>query len=76
MSYLTCFATLAIGSFIFTLSYAKDMKNQLKSIKKTATTKKTQANAMKQFIEFIDMHTHMKLLSPNNKIDDKVEISY
>lgn len=68
MMYLAClkltfFLTLALGMFVFVLSFAKDMMDDVHSINKSVKTEKTKSHILKQLIGFIDMYSDVKELS-------------
>lgn len=63
-----------MNAFVFAISVINDMKNMLESIeqvdvsrkagnKSTAETERDQLQTLKQFIVFIDTHSHLKQLS-------------
>lgn len=61
--YLACFLMLAFGYFLFALSIAKDMINELHSINKRTKMKKPKAQILKQLNDLISMHADVKGLS-------------
>lgn len=60
---LACFSTLAFGMFMFALSFAEDMISNLYAINENAKVNESGTHILKQYIEFIDMHSDVIELS-------------
>lgn len=63
MKYSACFSTLAFGSFLFALSFAKDLIAGLNSINKDIQAEEPETEILKQFIDMITLHAEVKQLS-------------
>ena len=62
LHYVACFLTLAIGSVMFSLSIAEDIKDSLIFIDESAKSKQSLPHMMKQLIELIRF-TNLRKLS-------------
>lgn len=51
---------LALGFFLFALTFAGDMISELQSIDKRAKTKKSKPHILKQLNEIISIHSDVK----------------
>lgn len=61
--YLACFLSLAFGVFMFTVSFAEDMKDQLHSTNESTKAKQSEFHILKQLVDFIAMYVAVKQLS-------------
>lgn len=63
MCYMGSFLSLAFGTFLFTISIAKDLKSILISINKRVNKKPKNSQLLKLLIKFHQLHTDLKQLS-------------
>lgn len=61
--FLTCFAALTLGCFLFSFSFSKEMCKNLRSLNEMAKTSQSEANIFKECTEFISFHSRLKQLS-------------
>lgn len=80
-SYLACFLTLALGIYLFILSFAKDMIDELQTINDRVKMENSIAQIRNQLNEFITMQSDIKELSYKHlkireMIDEFIENSF
>lgn len=63
LSYIACFSTFAFGSFMFAITFAKDLITELHVINECIRAKTSQRKLLKRFIKSIALHVNMKQLS-------------
>lgn len=63
MKYLACNLTLGLGSFMFALSFAKDLIAQLHSMNECIHAKEPKANILTRLSELIDLQADVHELS-------------
>lgn len=73
MRFIGCFLSIGVASFAFSLSVCKDLKYILNSIDIDMKAEPLKCQIKQQFIEFIDLHTCMKQLSPFENSDEEID---
>lgn len=53
LNFIGCFVSLGAASFLFSLSFAQDLEDDIHSINQNARKKRTRKHSRKQLIEFI-----------------------
>lgn len=61
--YLACFLTLAFGYYLFTLSIAENMTDELHLMTRGAKMQKSAKQILTELSEFISIHADVKELS-------------
>lgn len=60
LRFLACLGTLVVACFIMSISVTKDWKGDLRTMKKMAKTKQSEADIFKHLTEFIRSHSNIK----------------
>lgn len=61
--YIACFATIAMGAYLITMSFNGFKKDNLQSINKMAKEKKSETEIFEPFSRFNRTHAEVKQLS-------------
>lgn len=62
-SLVACLISLGVGAFLFEIAAAKDGRNNLREINKSAKTHKNQQKILSQLGDYFKLHSNMKQLS-------------
>lgn len=76
LSFIACFSTFAFGSFMFALSFAKDLIAEVNSINKCMRTGKSETKILKRFVKSIALHADMKQLSVRVHCSQKAHLNF
>lgn len=58
-----CFMSLGFGSYMFAIAFVKILKDELISINKMASHRKSRKNMYKKLPKFVQAHANLKQLS-------------